>query len=155
MIPDLFSKYPIPEKLPDEMEATIKELSQGATKKVYLEKVFHLLGDRHRGHRFNVASHFCLLWKMDLGWLWKRRGYFHCTQLNYLLRVMLVRSDLFTENEVELKWSQVLFLTPHRYLRVRMSQDTYINADLWAYRFGMPLGQYAYGFKSGSLRQVR
>jgi hypothetical protein len=80
--------------------------------------------------------------------LWNRSGFLHCTNQNYLLALLLVKSRKFTENDIEPKWTLLWGLSPHQYLKVKVG-DNYKNIDAWAARYGIGFGRYAHGFHTG------
>ena len=68
----------------------------------------------------------------------------HCTNLNYVLRVLLLKSGKFSEEDIKLKYTWIN-LSPHQYLKVNVG-GRWVNADPWAGTKGMELDKYARGF---------
>lgn len=144
---DFFSKTKIPEKLPMEMIGIIDDLKLSPNKEECLENVYDLLSNRYQGARAQTYLKLPLAFKKDAYFLWSQGGFLHCTNINYLARVLLIKSGLFTEGDIELKWTLIWWISPHQYLRVKVSEDKFIDMDIWAKNYGVKFGDYAKGFK--------
>jgi len=151
MIPNLFRKEPIPNTIPKEMESIIQKYSQSKNKEIFLRKSYEYLTKKYNIKRLYVIIKFPELFKQRVESLWNRKGYIHCISLNYLLRIMLIRSGLFSEHDIELKISNTWFIALHQYLRVKINQKKYVNVDPWTHTFGIEFGDYGHGFHSGSI----
>ncbi|NLC31349.1 MAG: hypothetical protein GX765_04845 [Candidatus Moranbacteria bacterium] len=88
-----------------------------------------------------------LVFKKDVCFLWNQDGFLHCTNINYLARILLIESGFFKEEDIVLKWTLVWYISPHQYLRVKMIDDEFINVDIWAKNYKIEFGDYARGFK--------
>jgi len=96
MIPHYFKKEKIPEKLPEEMEQTVKQLRNSVDKEDCLRKAYDIITNRYHGHRFvYIFKIFGALKNKTVNELWKHSGYLHCNFLNYLLRILLIKSGFF------------------------------------------------------------
>ena len=62
------------------------------------------------------------------------------------MRILLVKSELFDEEDIKLKWTLVWHISPHQYLTIKINQNEYINIDLWGKAYGINFGDYAHGF---------
>ncbi len=82
-------------------------------------------------------------------------GYMHCTTMNFILRTMCLRSNYFHEDDIELKWTQTWFLSPHQYMRIRLTEDTYVEVDPWNYQFGIEYGKHGSRFDSVHIFPIR
>lgn len=147
-----FLNPPIPQELPEDLELKINALKQYKTKSEALLKAYTLLTVRYRGYRLKTVTHLPDLVNVDIAKMWERSGFLHCTKLNYLLRILLINSGQFTEDEINLKWTTINFLSPHQYARVRIDGERWINIDLWGKAYGIKFGDYGHGFHSGSLK---
>ncbi len=78
--------------------------------------------------------------------LWNESGFMHCTNINYVLRTLLIKSGHFADDDIQIKWTIVWYISPHQYLRIKTG-DKYVNVDVWGYVYGIKYGEYAYGFK--------
>lgn len=142
---DLFSKTPVPGVLPGEMQKITDELKKSPSKEECLKKAYGILISRYRGHRVETYTKLFDVLKHDIATLWDKSGFLHCTNLNYLLRALLVRSDFFTEDEMRLRWTHIWYVSPHQYVQVKID-DKWINVDIWAYAYGIKFGDNAHGF---------
>lgn len=146
MIPNFFSKKEIPEKLPEGMEEIVKKLKKSKNKEECLRKTYDLLTKKYRGDIIKTYSCLPRILVKDVNELWSKSGYLHCTHLNYLLRIFLVKSGFFKDEDIGLKWTLLGYISPHQYLEIRFSQNAFINIDVWANHYGIMFGDYAHGF---------
>jgi len=82
----------------------------------------------------------------DVDKIWAKKGFLHCNVLNYLMRILLIKSGLFNEKDIKLKWTLVWYVSPHQYLEIKINPNEIINVDLWANAYGVCFGDYAHGF---------
>ena len=155
MIPNLFSKLPIPKRVPEELERRIADLAQGATPEVFLRRAFDWIVETWGGPRFGLFSKLGRLFVIDLRDIIHTKGYMHCTTMNYLLRVMAVRSGFFKDEDIEQVLTHSWYVAPHQYLRVRLGGGKTITLDPWNYQFGIDYGQNGSGFASLKLTPIR
>ena len=152
MIPNLITKQKIPEKIPQEMEEKIKEFKlKSINKEDYLKDCFYFLANRFKPSRLNVILKINEVFKINLDYLWNKKGHIHCTSLNYLFRIMLVKSLLFKEEDIKLKLTNTWLIAPHQYLQIIINKEKVINIDLWAYGFGIKYGDHSHGFHTGKI----
>ncbi|MCX6762092.1 MAG: hypothetical protein NTY33_04635 [Candidatus Moranbacteria bacterium] len=140
---DLFSKTSLPDVLPDDLQKVILELKKSRDQKECLEKVYALLTAKYHGERLKTYTKLFQLFRKDIFWLWNRIGYLHCTNINYVARILLVKSGFFEESDICLKWTLVWYVSPHQYLEVEVG-DQWIVVDIWANAFGIEFGDYAH-----------
>lgn len=142
-------KCPIPGRLPAGMEKTIERLKgqAGGEREKFLHLVYEELPKKYKSYRLRTYTRFWQAFDYDLEKIWNRGGFLHCNLMNYLMRVMLVKSGLFRDEEIELKHTHVWYCSLHQYLRVHLSKDHYVNVDVWGAWFKKGIGQYAHGFK--------
>ena len=69
-----------------------------------------------------------------------------CTQQNYVLRLLLVKSGKFKDSEIRIKWTLVAYISPHQYLQVKVGKGNWVNVDMWGSSKGVPFGDYSHGF---------
>ncbi|MDP3918810.1 MAG: hypothetical protein Q8Q35_02815 [Nanoarchaeota archaeon] len=62
--------------------------------------------------------------------IWDNNQSTHCTNLNYILRYLLIHSGKFTEKDIKRKYSLVLYILPHQFLKVNVGKK-WIIADSW------------------------
>jgi hypothetical protein len=144
MLANLLFKTRIPEKIPKSMQTTVNKLKKSKNKEDCLKKAYLIITKKYRGYRVRTYTHLWELFAYDLKDLWHRNGFLHCTNLNYLLRVLLIKSGFFKDSDVEPKWTLLYFFSPHQYLKVKVKNKT-INIGLWGKAFGIKYGDYAHG----------
>ena len=144
---DFFTKTSLPKQLPEEMNLIIEGLKKSATKEECLKKVYDLLSEKYRGYRIRTYIKIGEVFKKDLNFLWGRSGFLHCNNINYLVRIFLVKSGIFKEEDIILKWTLVWWISPHQYLRIKIGENEFINVDIWGKHYGIKFGDYARGFK--------
>lgn len=146
MIPNLFSKASIPEEIPAEMQAVIKKLKKSKSKEVCLREAYDVLAKKYFGRRWNTYLQFLKLFDMNLKRIWSKSGFLHCTTLNYLLRILLVKSGFFKDEDLELRLSMVWYISLHQHLKIRINSRKSIHVDLWGKSYGVEFGDYSHGF---------
>lgn len=140
-----FSKTPVPETLPEEMQRVIDGLKKSENKKECLKKVYAILNEKYHGDRLKTYPKIFSIFTRDPNKLWKRNGFLHCTNFDYLARIFLIKSGFFQEEALKLRWTLIWYLSPHQYLQVRIDGE-WIDIDIWARVYGIPLGDHAHGF---------
>ncbi|MBT4540244.1 hypothetical protein HOC35_01905 [Candidatus Woesearchaeota archaeon] len=154
MIPNLFSKYPLPEKLPKTINEVVKQLKKSKNKEQCLKEAYQILIKKYRGYKILTYLKFHHAFITNLNQLWLKSGFLHCTQMNYLLRLLLVKSKHFKEKDIVPKYSLTYYTSPHQYLQVRIGKmkeidlenDKFVNVDIWGAANGIKFGDYANGF---------
>jgi hypothetical protein len=149
---DTFYKSSLPKEIPDEIQKVVEELRKTRNREECLKKAYAVLTDKYQGRRFRtlLLPHYLLI--TELRKLWNKSGFIYCNQMNYLLRLLLIKSGWFKDKDVELKWTLIWYISLHQYCRVRLSNKKYVNVDIWGKAQGFPLGDYAHGFHSASIK---
>lgn len=142
---DLFSKTPVPNVLPDEMQKIINEIKKSLNKEECLKSAYEILATKYRCYRIVTYLKLFDVFKHDIGVLWRKNGFLHCTNINYLLRTILIKSDFFTEDEIRLRWTQIWYISPHQYLQAKVG-NKWIDIDIWAGAYGIKFGDHSHGF---------
>lgn len=143
---DFIFKTKLPENIPPSMAEAISILKKSTGKEECLRRAYAMLTNKYEGHRTET---YLRLWEgvtANPFTLWRRSGFLHCTNMNYLLRLLLVRSGFFSEQDIELKWTALYYCSPHQYVRVKIGSDNWVNVDVWGKAFGVEFGDYAKGF---------
>lgn len=144
MIHNLFFRAKIPGKIPGEYQRVISKIKKSSKNKhEFLKRSYNFLAKKYLGVRLNLR--YAELFGIDLKKVWKKKIIF-CNTMNYLLRLFLIKSRMFAEKDIRIKWSLVLFVSPHQYLQIRASRNKWINVDLWGQDHGIKFGDYARGF---------
>lgn len=148
MIPHLFSKYPLPENIPEEIQTFIREFSVLWDKEEFLEKAFYFVVERWWWPRYRLFFTLRELFQTDIDTIIQTKGYMHCTLMNYILRVILIKSGFFDEEDIKQKLTHTWYITIHQYLRVYIEDWWYRDIDPWGYQYGIEYGKYSKGFNS-------
>ncbi len=151
MIPHLFWKSKIPESLPQGMQVIVNKLKKSKNKEDCLKRTYDTLSKKYYGCPIFTRSFD--LFVTDLGKLWKRDES-HCTNLNYLLRVLLVKSSFFKDEDIKLNLTLIGYVSIHQYLKLRVNDNKFVNVDLWGASHGIKLGDYAHGFHYSLFQKI-
>lgn len=137
-----FKKYDPPGDLPAEVIATIRELeAQSRNACEYLEMAYRYVRERWHSERLRTITRLPLIFRTNIGEIWKAPGYAHCTTINFILYTLLARSRFFSVDDVRIRhtfFNGVL----HQYLQVRI-ENSWIDADPSTTYLDQPLGQRA------------
>ena len=138
-----FSKDGLPEELPDELNEAIMRIKEesGNNKEKFIQKSYEYITKN-----FRVTGPFVdfpsLFWHKPQHML-ENRNRMHCTQLNYLLRLMLVNSGMFDDKDIKQRITTTR-LCIHQYLKVKLN-GKWIDADPWAgVAKKIPLGKHSW-----------
>ncbi|MDD9953723.1 MAG: hypothetical protein OXR66_05290 [Candidatus Woesearchaeota archaeon] len=142
-IPHFFVKRAIPETLPKEMQEIVAQIKQ-LPKARRVRAAYDVLTKKYKGQKFQTYTRLWQLYETDVATLWKQHNFIHCTAMNYLLRVLLVKSGIPDEH-IELRRTLVWYLSPHQYVRIQLTNE-HVNVDVWGENNNIPYGQYATGF---------
>lgn len=142
---DFFGKTKLPNNLPSEMEEIIRQLRCAENKEDCLRKVYDILLERYRGYRYKTYFFILGVFRKKTEKLWRETGFMHCTNINYLARILLVKSGKFSEDEIRIKWTLIWFVSPHQFLQVNIG-NKWIDIDIWARTYGIEYGDHAHGF---------
>ena len=142
---DLFKKTLIPNQLPDEMRDVIAELKKSSDKEDCLGLAYEILNKKYRGYRVKTYTKFFDIFSKDTAKIWQKNEFLHCTNINYVLRTLLIKSGYFNENEIKIKWALVWYISPHQYLQIKVNNH-WVNIDIWGKIFGIKFGDYSRGF---------
>lgn len=143
--PHFFGKEPIPRLTNPDLLAAVAKVRAASGREAALRSAYALITERFVGKRFRTYLLFWLAFETDANRLWQRQGFMHCTQQNYLLRVLLVQSGWFTEDDIRLAYSLVWYVSPHQYLLVRLKRG-WLALDPWNDSYSPGFGYFASGF---------
>ncbi len=127
---NFLNKASIPDILPVEMQKIINELKESSNKKNYLKSVYQILIKKYHGYRIKTYTKLPEIFSSDLEKLWSVNGFLHCININFVMRTLLIRSDLFEANDVRVKWTLVWYISPHQYLQVKVD-NSWVNMRLY------------------------
>lgn len=147
----LFGKSPLPKDIDRGTQSILNELADVTDKTEYLQRAYDLITRHYRGERQKTFSRIWELFSQGIEDLTNRSGFMHCTNQNYILSNVLVKSGLFSESDIRLHWTSIWYITPHQYLEVTIGSRKYF-VDCWARHYGIPFGSYARGFNTSIRR---
>ncbi len=135
-----FGYDPLPKKLDLEIKIAIDKLRDKASSaEEFLKLTYDFIGSKYRSERFNTVLKFGYLYK-NINEVWRMNGYMPCPQTNYLVRIFLIRSGWFKDEDIRKRYIFVNFV-PHQYLQVRVNGQ-WIDLDVGEKRRGFPLGKH-------------
>jgi hypothetical protein len=140
------SKTSIPESLPEGMQMVIEQLKNSLNQEDCLKNAYEIMTKKYRGYRVKTYSQLYKVFESDLEKMWERNGFMHCHSLNYLMRILLVKSGHFENGAIENRWTAIWYISPHQYLNVRLENGNSVNVDIWGAVYGIEFGDYAHGF---------
>ena len=114
-IPNLFNKEPLPEKLPAGLAEAVEKVKMVQNKKAALGTAYDILTSKYRGYRFMTYLKLWRVWETDLDKIWQRSGFLHCTTINYLLRILLIKSGWFKEDDIRFGFAMIWYISIHQY----------------------------------------
>ncbi len=132
----------------ESLSQSVARLALLSSQEECLRMTYTLLSRKYRGYRIKTYLRFWELGVTDTEQLWARSGFLHCTHMNRLLRVLLVDSGHFTDEEIITRWTLVWGLSPHQYSVISMQSGDKVFVDIWGKAYGVPFGNYAHGFNS-------
>lgn len=140
-----YRKDPLPAETPEEMEKEIEKLKKKSKTKIdFLENTYNFLTRRYTGAKIKTVMCFDYLFK-DVNWIWRHHGFQHCTNQNLMMRVFLVRSGFFKDEDIMIRHTFFDF-DIHQYLSVNLN-GKWIDIDLWGKFLGIKMGEHCSGFK--------
>jgi hypothetical protein len=145
-VPNLFSKKPIPDEMPSSMQKVVNQLKRCRSREECARKAYDIVSTRFRAGKWSTYLRLFDLFRYDIDFVWNHKGFHHCTNLNYALRILLVKSGKFKEEDIIPKFTLVYYFHPHQYFKVNVGRGKIINVDVWGSYFGVPYGDYSLGF---------
>ncbi|OYT31462.1 hypothetical protein DRJ22_02085 [Candidatus Woesearchaeota archaeon] len=143
-IPFFLKKGEIPKNLPSGLEKEVKILSKTKSKLECLKKAFKFICDNFYGKSILFFLKFPRLFVADVFKLWNFRfgvgdGFLHCTQHNFLLRILLIKSKKFSEEDIRLIDYVRRPFGFHQLLQVNVG-GRWIDVDTYFFHSGFSFG---------------
>jgi hypothetical protein len=137
VVPHLgFKRERLPSIISNELEQRIRQLNQESSNNLeFLKKSYGFITHTYRGSRVRTVTNF---WKAFQDPLNMKPGFMPCTGQNYFLRLMLIKSGRFTEQDIQIRIAPLNFFI-HQYLRIKVDGN-WIDVDPWSVFLGVPLG---------------
>lgn len=132
----------LPSDITDELVALRKLSSKGEA----LRYAYDLLCAKYQGFPIGTPLKLNVLFSMDIASLWRRNGPQYCTNMNYLLEILLVKSGWFTKEDIRLHWTILRLFSPHQYVSVQVRPNNWVAIDIWGSAHGISFGDHAHGF---------
>lgn len=145
LVPNYFEKESIPNITDPDLLEEIQNIKRQPTAYQAIQYAMELLSHKYQSLRFKSFSRFWRIHEKDPNKLWKRTGFLHCTQQNYLLRVLLVKGNKIQDENIKLGYSLVWNVSPHQFLIVKYKGEN-LALDPWNYDRGAHIDAYAAGF---------
>lgn len=139
------SKTRIPEKIPQGMQEAVAELQSLPSQEECLRRAYEIMTARFKGKRFKTVTRIPEIFSFNLEKFWNNPGFMLCHNMAWLLRILLVKSGHFKNEDLVGKWTQVWYISPHNYLKVKMRDGRVVNVDVWGANQGIKFGDYAHG----------
>lgn len=150
LLPHFLDKESIPPITNRELLEAINVITNQPTLEEAMQAALDILSAKFTARRLQTYIQFYKWFEKDPNRLWRRHGFLHCTQQNYLFRVLMVESGKLRDDQIELGYSLIAYVSPHQYLIVKTDDKT-IAVDPWNYSQGASIGRYATGFGMKSL----
>lgn len=150
LVPHFFVKEPIPEITDPDFLDAIEKVRLAPSAQIAMQEAMDILRVKYEAKRFETYFLYPLIFEKDPNVLWKRHGFMHCPQQNFLFRILMIKSGKLTDDRITLGHSLVWYISPHQYLKIHLPDKT-IAVDPWNYDLGATLGKYASGFGMRSL----
>jgi hypothetical protein len=134
-----FKKAPLPKTLPADFEQAIDELNKKSkTNEEFLHNAYDFITKKYHGARMRTLTDWEYSFKHPFS---HKPGYIPCTIHNYLLRILLVKSNRFSDDDIK---TQVVFFNffIHQYLKVKIN-NTWVAVDPNSRYQGVAFGKHA------------
>ena len=132
---------PVPDEIPAEMMKQISALKKKyKTKEAFLKGAYEFVVDRYESKFMGAFLYFHRNFWRDTHKIWHHKGVLACTVLSFLLRVMLVKSGMFKEDEI-VNTHSICGPSIHQFLHVKVGKK-WIYADPWGACHDVKFGEY-------------
>jgi len=121
----------IPEKIPKDMKIAIKRINKKNLNNLqFLKKAFELVNKRYSSIPRGFITYPLRIFDKNLGSIWRKTGFQPCDNQSYVLKVMLIKSKRFKENDIKIIFNTYFIFWPHQYLKIKAGNKWY-DVDLW------------------------
>jgi len=127
-----------------ELDEAIKKLKKAKNKKECLNMAYDIVSKKYHGERIKTYIRIWELSYFNIKKLWLRKGFLHCTNINKVMKYLLVKSGHFKNSEIKKKWT-IIVISPHQYLQINLDGQK-VNVDVWGKKLGIKFGKYAHGY---------
>jgi hypothetical protein len=144
----LFRKSKLPKDLSGDINEIVSDLKKLNTQEEVLKAVYNIVTTRYHGGKIATYTKLFNILSSEAEDLWNRSGFMHCTNQNYLLTLLLIKSGKFKEEDIKPKWTNLYGISPHQYLEIRLD-SRFVDVDAWAATYGIEFGDHAHGLHAG------
>tara|TARA_Y100000310_G_scaffold16508_1_gene16443 strand:+ start:247 stop:690 length:444 start_codon:yes stop_codon:yes gene_type:complete len=121
------------EEIPQEMMDIINENNKAKTDLDYLKYAYYEIGSRYSSKPYYyLREQYSEIYETNVTEIWEGTSDRPSTIQNYMLKLMLIKSGRFTEDDIKVVNTRCgnILRTPHQYLQVKVD-DRWINVDVW------------------------
>ncbi len=146
-IPNMKTKKPIPKKLPEELNNIVKKVSSKKTKEGAIKTAYEEITKKYKSGNVKSLNRMLSIFNYNIDYLANKANYINCTNMNYILRIILIKSGKLKDKDIKLRIKWVNLYFPHQYLEIKINKKKHIYLDPWAKRYGIKYGNYLKSFK--------
>jgi hypothetical protein len=146
----LLGKSKLPKEYGNGLDKIVTKLRKLKTREEVLNEAYQIIVKRYYGKRLYTHLKLFSAFSNGIQDLWNRSGFMHCSNQNYLLTFLLIKSGKFKADDIKPKWTLYWGVSPHQYLKVRIDHNKIVNVDTWSANYGIRLGDYAHGLHTRS-----
>jgi hypothetical protein len=138
-------RKPLPSRIPKDLEDTIHQLErQTSTPYEFVREVIAYVLSQQKPSRISALRSLKFLLVSDAKHLLRRRGFLFSYQLSYLARLLIARSEYFSDSDIRFRYT-ILNFRLHHYLQVFIAGQWY-DVDAVGVSYGVRLGRHAWFF---------
>ena len=132
-----FWKERLPRRLPGNLRREVIKLK--GNKEQVLRKAYKIVTSKFYGLRGYTLLYMSKMMWRNPSLVWRRGGFAQCSTQTYFLRLFLVKSGKFKDEDIEV-YHHPLGLNIHQILRVKVGKKK-VFLDPWAKKLGIPFGR--------------
>ncbi len=92
--------------------------------------------EQYEGHRKNISiNSLKQLFKYNIDELLRKKQFLWCYSQNLILKILLINTEQFKEEDIRIKWTITKRLTIHQYIEIRKYNSLY-RLDPFYEQFG-------------------
>lgn len=138
-------REPLPSRFPRDLEEACEQLSNAsATPYEFIKESTDYLLSQHRPSRVSALFFWREAFEADMRVLLRRRGFLHSNHLSHLMRVLMSKSQFFSDSDIRLRYT-ILNFRLHHYLQVKVAGQ-WFDVDVAGVAWGVSLGRHAQFF---------
>ena len=137
-----WKKSKLPQKLPEYWQTVLDELKEKShSQEDFLKIAYAYITQKYIGGRMKTILYLSQVFQDPFSF---KSGYIQCHIQNYLLRVLLVKSGYFSDEDIQIKTVFFNFFT-HQYLKVKVGEK-WVDVDPHESYKSVPLGKHSQWF---------